>query len=648
MKRNYLIYGILVFLALFIYVDVSGQEQPTRRNRAEMYFNKLEYANAAGAYERLVDTKRPRVVDMEKLAESYLRINRYDLAENWYARVVGEKEASQAAHLNYAKALKQRGKYAEAKRQYEIYMSKYGRSETIEREIQGADSAIVWMENPLPYQLRNEETINTARAEFSTALYGDGLLYTAEPSTSISKRSGMTGESYLRVYSAHTDAQGHLRDAALYGQSVNNASYHVGPVASNEAGDVLYVTRTYDGKDTERFSDNNVKWRKQNLELKVYRQSGDSWEEEDFPYNDVQRYSLGHAALSTDGTLLYYASDMPGGYGGVDIWYSELQPDGSWGRPQNAGSAINTGGDEMFPSIYGETLYFSSNGHVGMGGLDIFRANGAKSNFGTPKNLEYPVNSASDDFAFLIVQEDKDSKQGYLSSNRVGGQGSDDIYSFHYARPPIRIILEGITRSKTTGDILAESTVTLFGPNGQIIAKKLSDDRAFFTFDIDADTHYRLYGEKESYFPDWLSVGPIQASKDTVVRVALNLQPVFTVGDKFVLENIYYDFDKHNIRADAALILDKLVATMRDNPSLKIELSSHTDSRGTHRYNEALSQRRAQSAVEYLVSRGISRDRLVAKGYGETRLVNHCSDGVSCSPAQHQANRRTEVEILAF
>src|SRR5690606_7700565 len=304
--------------------------------------------------------------------------------------------------------------------------------------------------------------------------------------------------------------------------------------------------------------------------------------------------------------------------------------------------------DEMFPNIHGDILYFSSNGHIGMGGLDIFLAHGARSNFETPINLGHPVNSASDDFSFLIVEEDEETKYGYLSSNPMGGSGSDDIYSFNYVRPRITIVVCGLVRKKENGDLLPGSGVTLFGPQGQIVAKKLSDDQAAFTFTIEPGMDYRLYGEKQGYFPDSLTVEPIQANRDTVVRIALNLQPVFKVGDKFVLENIYYDFDKHNIRPDAALILDKLVATMRDNPTLRIELSSHTDSRGTHKYNERLSQRRAEAAVNYIVSRGIARDRLVAKGYGETRLVNHCADGVSCTPAQHQANRRTEVEVLEF
>src|SRR5690606_14120047 len=267
-------------------------------------------------------------------------------------------------------------------------------------------------------------------------------------------------------------------------------------------------------------------------------------------------YSLGHAALSADEQVLYYASDMPGGYGGVDIWFSELQSDGSWGAPQNAGPEINTSGDEMFPNVHGNSLYFSSNGHIGMGGLDIFRAEGSKSDFSTPQNLGYPVNSAADDFSFFVSSNIEGNLSGYLSSNRQGGVGADDIYSFNYERPRITNILEGVARNKNNGELLPGSDVTLYSADGAIVAKRLSGKEGDFSFDVDANTPYRLYGEKKEYFPDSLAIAGIAANKDTTIRVTLNLQPVFTVGDKFVLENIYYDFDKHNIRPDAALILD--------------------------------------------------------------------------------------------
>lgn len=649
MKRLNLLYSIMFFLALFAFESANAQEQPSRRQRADHYYERMEFAKAADAYERLVDVKRPKITDMERLAYSYLYIKEYDLAENWYARVVDNKEASAEAHLNYADVLKQQGKYARAKEEYQKYMEKYGESEAIQRAIRGADSAQVWMRNPTVHKLRNEAEVNTSLSEFGLISTSNGAIYAGEPNSLLSDKSGMTGQAYLRVYTAQRHNDNSLSYPNILPGTFNDAAFHVGPVAANVAEDVLYVTRTNPEKSaTERFREGGSKWQRYNLELMVYRRTADGWEEETFAHNNAAAYSLGHAALSADEQVLYYASDMPGGHGGVDIWYSELQQDGSWGAPQNAGPEINTNGDEMFPCIHGETLYFSSTGHIGMGGLDIFRAEGSKSDFSTPQNLGYPVNSAADDFSFFVSSNIEGNLSGYLSSNRQGGVGADDIYSFNYERPRITIILEGMTRNKDNGELLSGSDVTLFGENDAIVAKVLSGKNGDFRFDIEANTPYRIYGEKQGFFPDSLALTGINARRDTTIRITLNLQPVFTVGDKFVLENIYYDFDKHNIRPDAALILDKLVATMRDNPTLRIELSSHTDSRGTHKYNERLSQRRAQSAVNYIVSRGIARDRLVAKGYGETRLVNHCADGVSCTPAQHQANRRTEVEVLAF
>lgn len=640
--------GLITLALLLGTTAVDAQERASRRSSAEQLYNSLEYARAAKAYEDLVDVKKPRTIDMERLANSYYYINQYELAENWYARVVEQKDASKDVRLNYADVLKQQGKYAEAKEQYQRYIASHGDQDILSRAILGADSAISWMKNPTKHQLYNEKNINTALAEFGLIPTSGGVLYAGEPNSILDTKSGMTGQAYLRVYSAEQQKDGSLNYPNILSGAFNHSQYHVGPVSTNAAEDVLYVTRTYTGKDAERFKAVGSKWKKQNLELKIFKKSGDQWLEEDFPYNNVQQYSLGHAVLSTDEKTLYYASDMPGGLGGVDIWFSELQVDGSWGSPKNAGSDINTQGDEMFPSVFGNTLYFSSNGLVGMGGLDIFKAKVNNGQFSTPINLGYPINSSSDDFAFVEAFADLQGSRGYLSSNRSGGVGSDDIYSYTYVTPKITIILEGLTKDKSTGAILTGTTVSLREEGGRIVSKDITNGDGLVRFEVAANTGFRMLGEKSGYLSDSLAIAGIQATRDTVVRYTLLLQPVFTKGTKFVLENIYYDFDKHNIRPDAAKILDKLVATLRDNPTLRIELSSHTDSRGADSYNMKLSQRRAQSAVDYIVSRGIARDRLVAKGYGETRLVNRCSNGVQCSSAEHQANRRTEVEVLEF
>lgn len=633
---------------LFTGGSVNAQEQPSLRHRAQQFFERYEYAKAAGLFEKLVDGKKVRTTDLERLAESYYYLNNYELAENWYARVMQAGDFSERSMWNYADVLKQNGKYQEAKEQYQQYVERYGDSERASLAIAGADSAMRWMEKPTGHDLRNEQAINTDLANFGLYPTSNGAIYVAEPGTVIGNRSGMTGQTYLRVYSAMRGPDGSLSHPNLMNDVFNHSELHVGPMIANITEDVLYVTRTYAGKDTENLRQNGKRFRKHNLELKIYKKDNNGWTESDFQYNNVKEYSLGHAARSADGKTLYYASDMPGGKGGVDIWYSELLDDGSWGTPQNAGAEINSAGDEMFPTIVGEYLYYSSDGFAGMGGLDIFRAKGEKSAFSGRENLRFPINSAGDDFGFVLAEDDEHESLGYISSNRGGGIGGDDIYSFSLRKPKVTILLEGLTVNKKTGDQVPDASVTLFRSNRQIAGKVRSDGRAEFQFSLDKNTDYKVLGEKQGFHADSIRIASINPSKDTIVNVTLRLEPVFKVGDRFVLENIYYDFDKHSIRADVVAVLDQLVRTMRDNPSLKIELSSHTDSRGSHRYNAGLSQRRAQAAVDYIVSRGIARERLVAKGYGETRLVNKCKDGVPCTVEEHQANRRTEVEVLEF
>lgn len=631
---------------------LQAQEQPSVGTKAERFLLRNEYANAIKVLEKTANKANASTLNMERLAESYMYLNNYATAELWYAKILNRKDYKEQSLLNYAEVLKQNTKYAEAKQQYQKYASKYGESPEINLAIAGADSAMQWMKSPSPHKIKNEERINTDRAEFGafpTKSYG--VLYTAEPGIYAARKSGMTGESYLRIFTADPSRlEAGLDNGLMRKEEFNAMKYHVGPVMTNAKEDVMYVTRTYPGKQPERYRSGGKSIKRNNLELIIYKLENGLWKEIDFPYNNVQEYSLGHAALSMDEKTLYFASDMPGGLGCVDIWYSELQSDGSWGRPINAGPSVNSTGDELFPFVYEDELYFSSDGRAGMGGLDIFHAKGMKGNFSEAKNMGFPINSAGDDFAFVYTKSSERESQGYLSSNRVGGKGNDDIYSFTYSKPQIRILLEGLTLNKKTQALLAGADVTLSTAEGKVIGKVQSDGNALFTFPIVENQRYKFVGEKNDFTADSLLIGPFTALNDTLIRIKLELEPIpaYTVGQKFVLENIHYDFDKHDIRPDAALILDDLVQTLKDHPTLRIELSSHTDSRGNDNYNMRLSQLRAQSAVTYIISRGIDKSRLVAKGYGESRLINHCGNGVQCSDDEHQANRRTEVEVLAY
>ncbi|MEC3881154.1 OmpA family protein [Parapedobacter sp. 10938] len=644
-------YHLKRFFFFAVLLCMSGaavsQEQPSLRDRAEEAYRKYEYANAAKIYTKLVDTRKPRLEDLERLAYSYVQMNDYESAENWYARVVATEGSTPEGLIRYGEVLKTNGKYAEAKQQLEAYAAQTGDNRAVATQIAGCDSALVWMANPTDHKLYNEAAVNTSLSEFSAYPEGNRVFYAGEPAGN-AKEYGWTGNAFLRVYTAAYAADGKLDGPALAGDDLNNADYHIGPVSRAPSGE-LFVTRTHSGREGDVSREQGKRYRTNTLELYMYNEGPDGWTAEPFAYNNVREYSVGHATVTADGQTLYFVSDMPGGQGGTDIWYCERQADGSWGEPLNAGATINSVGDELFPNIAADgTLYYSSDGFAGMGGLDIFRATGSQSAWTAPQNLKFPINSAGDDFAYLTSVEDEDRYRGFLSSNRKGGVGGDDIYSFSFEKPKIIIILKGTTANKSTGERLPAAAVTLYDGQREIVAKKNSDEEGTFMFVLDRNQTYTVLGQKQGYHADSAKVSTMGITKSDTLEVALLLEPIFKVGQTFELENIYYDFDKHNIRPDAAEILDELVRTMRDNPTLKIELSSHTDSRGSNAYNEALSQRRAQSAVDYLVSRGIARDRMVAKGYGETKLVNRCADGVPCSREEHQANRRTEVTVLAY
>lgn len=626
---------------------LQAQEQPSLRQRADGFFLRMEYAKAVQLYEKLADGGKPKVGDVERIGTGYLYLNAYDLAENWLSRAVLMEGHGKETELLYAEALKHNGKYAEAKEVFRSYQDSYGATDQLKKELDGCDSAVVWMANPVSFDLRNEQEVNTDLAEFAAVPTSNGVIYTAESKITSAARSGMTGQPYLKVFSAsRNEATLSLPNVMPY--AFNDAAYHVGPVAVNKNEDMLFVTRTYAGRSVQQVKEDGKRFLKHNLELKIYKNVGDNWVEEDFPYNDTESFSVGHAALSDNEDLLYFASNMPGGYGGTDIWYVERQNDGSWGAPQNAGNVINSAGDELFPAVYGSKLYYASDGFVGMGGLDVYVIEGERSSFRNRRNMRYPLNSAGDDFAYVVMADDDEAFYGYLSSNRKDGIGGDDIYSFYFEKPKVNITLQGLVYDKATNLTIADTRVSLIADDGAVVSRKISDAKGAFDFQLAKGKTYTLLGEKNGYMGDPVLIAASQPKADTIIQSNIYLSAMKTIGDKFVLENLYYDFDKANIRPDAALVLDKLVNAMRDNPTMKVELSSHTDSRGSDKYNMLLSDRRAKSALEYVVSRGIERSRIVAKGYGESRLVNSCRNGVKCTAAEHQANRRTEVEVLEY
>ena len=645
---------IIGIMALFLGNYAMAQEQLSRKQQADVYFNRYEYYPASRLYLPLAERKNPDVKLLEKLAACYRMMNDYEAAENWYTKIVANPKASPLSHYYYAEALQRNEKFDLAKAEYEKYGQITGQPKEVTLKIASCDSAANWIKMPKDIKIKNMESLNTKAADWGLNTDGNnGFVFTSErPLARETKGSDLykwNGNPWLKLFSATADGQ--LKGELPIVTEANmpaKAEYHVGPVVFDRTGDAAFVTIATRAPAADIPLDKTKggdRLYTRRLELLTARKNGDKWELKSFPYNDVKTYSLGHAAISNDGKLIYFASDRPGGFGKSDIWFSEQQSDGSWTKPVNCGPEINTAEEEAFPTLGPDgTLFFASKGKIGMGGYDIYKSTGEKTRWSKSENLKYPLNSTSDDF-YLYT---KDGKFGYLSSNRKGGAGDDDIYSFSDQTPPMMILaLSGTVFDQQSKARLNEVQVTLTDGNGIQVASKATAQDGNFFFNLTKDQDYKVAFSKPGYSEDLKSISTKGLTKsDTLTIQAFLDKDKFEPGKTYVLKNIYYDFDKSNIRPDAARELDKLLAILKENPGISIELGSHTDSRGADQYNQWLSQKRANAAAQYLIDHGIDHSRIIAKGYGETMLLNKCGNGVKCSHAEHQLNRRTEFKII--
>ena len=409
-----------------------------------------------------------------------------------------------------------------------------------------------------------------------------------------------------------------------------NTKLHDGPVVISPDGNTIYFTRNnYLGnKEGKRDKDKT-----NHLKLYSATKSGNEWNEvKEMSFNSNE-YSVGHPSLSPDGKTLYFASDMPGGLGGTDLYKVAVDSTGNFGTPENLGEPVNTEFDETFPFMDTDgTLYFSSNGHAGLGLFDIFRLEE-----GNVENLGEPVNSSMDDFAYFQVS---DSKEGYISTNRDGG--SDDIYVFNKLNP---LMLKGQVTDAVNGNPIAQATVRIMGEDGEQIAFLETDEEGNYETEIARDRNFPVEAKEIEYETFEGEVSTMDADDTDEIEYDIQLNPVKDVEYLAEIDNIYFDFDKSNIRPDAAQELDKLVDLMQNEyPDLVIEIGSHTDRRGSNAYNEKLAERRAKSTYDYLISKGISAERIVEyKGFGETKPAIDCD---RCSEKDHQLNRRSMFSVV--
>jgi len=644
---------LLVLLPVIVLLACSTEK------KAQKAFRLGKYQTAINYYQKQLATSRNAAKANYFIAESYRLSNRLKDAEPFYAKAGGKGIDKDSVRFFYAQSLKTNAKYDEARQVLEE-LTASTTNEPLKDRANLEKQGISYLENlkskPSFYKVKNLEAINSKHPEYSPVFLNNELYFTSSrTSTKIYEASGTPFTDIYRVTSRGANVD--MSTLTPLPDGINTDNTNDGCVAF-----------TPDGK-TMVFAKGNTGKRKGGLDVDLYisRYRNNAWTEP-VPLttlNDPEAWDSS-PAFSPDGKTLYFASNRKArprdkdraNYGGVDIYSAQMDSRGRFTRVKNVGPEINTPGNELFPYVAEDMkLYFASDGHAGFGGLDIFvvrRANGKTQ----IENLGEPVNSTGDDFGMFLFKADR----GFFTSNREGGMGDDDIYTFVNEDPNLKVVnynLRGITYTPdSTGNlqILANTKVTLYDGEGEVLQDFVTGNDGKFLFRVYENESYDMIGENEGYLTKrqgysmkGRSVDPATL-KDLVTNITYDTILVLdriVLNKPIVLENIYYGFDSANIRPSAAKELDKLVQLLIDNPEIKIELSSHTDSVDTEAYNLNLSQRRADAAVNYMIKKGIDPDRMIAKGYGESKPIarNTNPDGTD-NPKGRQKNRRTEFKIL--
>ena len=626
------IYTILLLIAVSTTI-VSAQNSKTKK--ADNLYDRLAYTDAAQAYQKVLKRGTTDDYVFERLANCYYFINDTKKAEMYYKRVAKSKDANPEAIYNYAQTLKANGKFSD----YNTWMKNFAKlspNDTRVKEFMKNPNYIPKiMDDMARYTATNMEDINSEYADFGGIVYGKDFYFASGRNTS-RKTYQWNEEPYLEIYKA-TNVGGTMKNAELLNGDVNT-KYHESNAVISADGKRMYFDRNdYFEGDYDK-SANGIN------QINLYYAEnidGKGWSGVvSAPFNNNE-YSTGHPALSQDGKTLYFVSDMPGGKGGSDIYMVAINNDGSLGTPERLADNINTEGKELFPYVDSNgTLYFSSNGHMGIGGLDVFYAEAQGSSFGVVNNLGNGVNSPADDFAYKY---DPTTQSGYVSSNREGGMGSDDIYMVAAVEIPCEVTIAVLVTNQNTNAAVAGARVDLYDTMGNRLSTKTSNVDGMVSFKAACDQPHELQAVLADYESN---AGKVASANDQKVSVTIALKPIeeIIVEDQIVLNPILFDLDKSNIKPQAAFELDKVVSVMNKYPEMVIAVGAHTDSRATDAYNLRLSEARAQSTVQYIISKGISAKRISGKGYGETQPKVSCGD--TCSEAEHQLNRRSEFTIV--
>jgi outer membrane protein OmpA-like peptidoglycan-associated protein len=636
----------ILLIANALYCNMQAQTNI----KADKQYNNFAYMSAVETYQK--NGEPSDAASLRQLANSYRLNGDYNAAVTYYQMLMSESPSTEDM-LYFAQSLLASGNCEDAVRWFKKYATEAG--EKAKQRSFITDCAEISTFSQRNIEVKPLAGINSDAIEFAAMPYRNGVVFTSTRGDRQTCRDSWTGTGYTDMFFANIK-EDNVEKISDFNEATNQR-YHDGTPTFNKAGTLMYFTR-----NQANMGEANTKF----LKIYVSKYRSGAWSEgEELPFNG-NNFSTCHPSLSLDGKRLYFASDRVGGKGGMDIWYADLQ-NGKWSAPKNL-TEINTAGNEVFPHINGKNvLFFASDGQKGMGGLDIFSFEQNKI-----ENMGTPINSSYDDFSYV----EKDSQSGFLSSNRKGGLGGDDdIYLWKMIENsqmeevkkeksvaaqenkvevkdfPSTYKIKLIAIDAKNGQPLQLPLITVAG--GNIVPRPELKNN--LELEIYPNVSYTILVENEGFEPRTISVMGIEMLKSPDYYVPLLKKNTPSLegkplrkGEIIIINDIFYDYDKSNIRSDASIGLKRLADVMLKYPSLEVELSSHTDSRGRAVYNENLSQRRANEAVGYLVSRGIDAKRLIAKGYGERFLTNRCADGINCAEEEHQKNRRTEVKILKF
>lgn len=648
--KTYKIIGLLVLSFVFS----TGYAQKGKIREANEAYDNLAYLKTSEILLEVANKGYKSVDLLQKLANSFYFNNQMEQAAKWYGELMAMNEAVDPEYyFRYAQSLKSVENYSEAN----IWMKKFAEADRSDLRGRAFTSTVDYL-SMIEEASREFDVyslaINSEKSDFGTSQYQDQMIFASARGNG--KEYKWNEQPYLDLYSAVKQDDGSYGSVEELNSDINT-KFHESSVAFTPDDKVMYFTRNnYFNKKYKEDADDGTN------RLKIFKATMNDdgeWDDVETIHFNSDDYSVAHPTINVQGTKMYFASDMEGTIGSSDIFEVDINEDGSLGDPVNLGPSVNTEGHETFPFINSDgDLYISSNGFNGLGGLDVFVVrdfeNKRESNL--PMGLENvgrPINSPMDDFAYY---ENLGTKEGFFTSNRDGGKGDDDIYSFTI--PDCVQDVEGSVKDKETLEALPGATVTLYDGEGNRLKQvTVGEDGSFKFEDIPCEMEYLIRGEMATYASNEKRFTTPKKKQKLEIELLLEkdeveLEPCADLAKILDIPIIYFDFDKSNIRRDAEVELQKVLAVLNKYPTMTIDVRSHTDCRGTATYNEKLSDRRAQSTRQYLLNNGVDADRITAKGYGESRLVNDCgcepTNSSNCTEAEHQLNRRSEFIVTSI